>query len=184
MAASDPDAASVRAAVARNPALAVATPRDAVAGADVVVLATPFAATAQILADLADELAGTVLIDATNPVGPGFSHGLGGARSGAEAVQELAPLARVVKAFSIYGFENLEDSTYPHRDVRPAMLFCGDDAAAKAVVAELLAQLGWEPVDVGGLPQALHLEHMTLLWVHMVRADGGSPDMVWAVLRR
>ncbi|MFN6339012.1 MAG: hypothetical protein ACK41W_09875 [Cyanobacteriota bacterium] len=45
-------------------------------------------------------------------------------------------------------------------------------------------ELGWEPLDVGGLEQALHLEPMTLLWVRMVRVSGHSPHMVWAVLRR
>jgi hypothetical protein len=64
------------------------------------------------------------------------------------------------------------------------MLFCGDDAAAKETVAGLIAQLGWEPLDVGGLAQALHLEHMTLLWVRMVRVHGHSPDLVWAALKR
>jgi len=45
-------------------------------------------------------------------------------------------------------------------------------------------ELGWEPLDVGGLEQALHLEPMTLLWVRMVRVSGHSPHMVWAVSRR
>jgi 8-hydroxy-5-deazaflavin:NADPH oxidoreductase len=64
------------------------------------------------------------------------------------------------------------------------MLFCGDDARAKAAVAGLIADCGFEPVDVGGLVQALHLEHMTLLWVRMVRAEGASPNLVWGALRR
>ena len=38
--------------------------------------------------------------------------------------------------------------------------------------------------NVGGLEQALHLEHMTLLWVRMVRVNGHSPNMVWARLKR
>jgi hypothetical protein len=123
-------------------------------------------------------------VDCTNPVGPGLSHGLKSEGSGAEWVQALVPAARVVKAFSIYGFENFEDSSYPGYNVKPAMFFCGNDAAAKETVAELIAQLGWEPLDVGGLEQALHLEHMTLLWVRMVRAKGYSPHLVWAALRR
>jgi len=89
-----------------------------------------------------------------------------------------------VKAFSIYGFENFENNAYPAFNVKPAMMFCGDDAAAKAATASLISELGWEPVDVGGLEQALHLEHMTLLWVRMVRMGGRSPHLVWAALRR
>ena len=38
--------------------------------------------------------------------------------------------------------------------------------------------------NVGGAEQVLHLEHMTLLWVRMVRLGGHSPHMVWAVLTR
>jgi hypothetical protein len=92
--------------------------------------------------------------------------------------------ARVVKAFTIYGFENLDDNRFPAANVKPAMLYCGDDAAAKDTVAQLIGQLGWEPLDVGGLVQALHLEHMTLLWIRMVRMGGQSPHLVWAALRR
>ena len=96
----------------------------------------------------------------------------------------LAPQAKVVKAFSIYGFENFENSAYPGYNVKPAMLFCGNDAAAKGIVSQLIGELGWEPVDVGGIEQALHLEHMTLLWVRYVRAGKQSPHLVWAALRR
>jgi hypothetical protein len=105
-------------------------------------------------------------------------------RSGSEVVQALVPDARVVKAFTIYGFENFEDSSYPGYGVKPVMMYCGNDAAAKDVVGRLIAELGWEPLDVGGLEQALHLEHMTLLWVRMVRVMGHSPHMVWAMLSR
>ena len=60
------------------------------------------------------------------------------------------------------------------------MMYCGDDPAAKQVVSKLIEQLGWQPLDVGGMEQALHLEHMTLLWVRMVRVMGHSPSLVWA----
>ncbi|MGD9902173.1 MAG: NADPH-dependent F420 reductase [Vicinamibacterales bacterium] len=184
LAATDPASDSVRKAVARNPALRVAAPGDAVAGAAVVFLATPFQANAAALAPLAPALTGRVLVDCTNPVGPGLTHGLASAESGAAHVQRLAPGARVVKAFSIYGYENFEDNRFPAATVRPAMFFCGDDDGAKTVVAELIAALGWEPLDVGGLEQALHLEHMTLLWIRMVRVHRAPAHLVWAVLRR
>lgn len=184
LAARDADAESVRRALARNPALMVAAPAAAVAAAEAVFLATPYAANASVLSPLADALAGKVLVDCTNPVGPGLSHGLQSRQSGSAEVQALAPRARVVKAFTIYGFENLEDNRFPAANVKPAMLYCGDDAAAKQQVAGLIAQLGWQPVDAGGLEQALHLEHMTLLWIRMVRVGKRSPHLVWAALER
>jgi hypothetical protein len=162
----------------------MAAPVDAVGEADVVVLAIPFQANVEVLTPLEAALAGKVLIDCTNPIGPGLSHGLSSRQSGTEMIQTLLPDTRVVKAFSIYGFENFADSSFPGYGVKPVMMFCGNDATAKAVVADLLEQLGWEPLDVGGAEQALHLEHMTLLWVRMVRMGGRSPRTVWAVLKR
>jgi len=184
LAADDAASDSVKKALARNPDLGLAPVAEAVRRAEVVFLATPFQANEDVLRGLSAALAGKVLVDCTNPVGPGLRHGLGSAQSGSERVQALVPDAHVVKAFSIYGFENFEDSAYPAYNVKPAMLFCGGDAAAKKTVGGLIAQLGWEPVDVGGLEQALHLEHMTLLWVRMLRAGGASPHLVWAALRR
>lgn len=184
LAARDAASEGVRKALGRNARLAVAEPAAAVRAADVVFLATPFQANESALRPLASELAGKILVDCTNPVGPGLTHGLGSVQSGTEWIQALLPGTKVVKAFTIYGFENFENSSYPGYGVRPAMFYCGNDAAAKASVATLIAELGWEPLDVGGVQQALHLEHMTLLWVRMVRMGGHSPRIVWAVLRR
>lgn len=184
LAARDASSEGVMKALARNPKLKAAEPAVAVRAADVVFLATPFQADEAVLRPLAKELAGKILVDCTNPVGPGLTHGLGNTQSGTEMIQALLPEANVVKAFTIYGFENFENSSYPGYGVKPMMMFCGNDPAAKATVATLIAELGWEPLDVGGAQQALHLEHMTLLWVRMVRMGGHSPHMVWAVLRR
>lgn len=184
LAAKDPNSDSVRKALTRNANLRVAAPKGAVRDAEVVFLATPFQANEAAVTAVADELRGKILVDCTNPVGPNLSHGLDSAQSGSAMMQALVPATKVVKAFTIYGFENFEDSSYPAYNVKPVMMYCGEDAAAKAVVGDLIRQLGWEPLDVGSLDQALHLEHMTLLWVRMVRVDGHSPDMVWAVLRR
>lgn len=184
IAASDPGSDSVRKLRTRNPALKTSQPVEAVSGAEVVFLATPFQANVDVLTPLKQELAGKILIDCTNPIGPGLSHGLASKQSGTEVVQALLPDTRVVKAFSIYGFENFEDNSFPGAGIKPVMMFCGNDKSAKATVATLLVDLGWEPLDVGGAEQALHLEHMTLLWVRMARMGGHSPHMVWAVLTR
>ena len=184
LAAPDPGSVSLGKALARNPGLRQAPPMDAVRGASAVFLATPFQAAREALGSVAEELKGKILVDCTNPVGAGLKHGLDSIQSGSEAIQGWAPEARVVKAFTIYGYENFENSSYPGYNVKPAMMLCGNDIAAKQAVSGLAEQLGWEPLDVGGLEQALHLEHMTLLWVRMVRAKGGSPNLVWAALRR
>ncbi|HEX6953862.1 MAG TPA: NAD(P)-binding domain-containing protein, partial [Agromyces sp.] len=155
---------------------------EAVAGADLVILAVPFRAVHEVLTPLRGALEGRVLVDATNAVGPGFTHGAGDGRSAAEVVASLAPTARVVKAFSIYGAEIYAGPPRAAGDVRPAMLIAGDDDAAKQVVAGLLDRMGWDPVDTGPLAQALHLEHLTLLWLRMVRGGDRPATLTWAVL--
>ena len=184
IAARDANSDSVKTAITKYPDLQVASPQTAVADADVVFLATPFAANQTALAEAGD-LSGKVLVDCTNPVGANLTHGLNSERSGAEVVQSLVPTAKVVKAFTIYGFENFENNTYPgYGDLKPAMLIAGDDAAAKQIVSTLCQELGWEPVDAGNLTMSLHLEHMTLLWIQMARVQGLGAGFVWAMLRK
>ncbi len=86
-----------------------------------------------------------MLVDCTNPVGPDLSHGLASARSGSAVIQAQVPGCRVVKAFTIYGFENFEDIPYPAYNVIPVMLDCGHDGDATAAVAPLIRALGWNP---------------------------------------
>ncbi|MBL8235451.1 MAG: prephenate dehydrogenase/arogenate dehydrogenase family protein, partial [Bryobacterales bacterium] len=63
LAAHDPQSESVKKALGRNGGLKVATPREAVSGAEVVFLATPFAANAAAIAAVAEEIRGKVIVD-------------------------------------------------------------------------------------------------------------------------
>jgi 8-hydroxy-5-deazaflavin:NADPH oxidoreductase len=184
IAARDPQSPKVQSALSRNAKLLVQEPLEAVAAADIVFLATPFAAIEPALTPLKSLLNNKILVDCTNPVGANLTHGLQSQISGGETIQQLVPDARVVKAFTIYGYENFEDNNYPgYGDLKPAMLIAGNDPTAKLVVAGFCEQLGWEPIDTGNLAMSLHLEHMTLLWIKMAGAQrkGG---FVWARLQR
>lgn len=184
LAARDPNSDAVRKAQTRNASLKAVPMDQAIRDAEVVFLATPYFSNEQAISPIADALAGKILVDCTNPVGAGLTHALDSQQSGAQALQTLASKASVVKAFTIYGFENFENNQYPGYGIQPVMLFCGDSSEAKIKISGLISQLGWDPLDVGGLEQALHLEHMTLMWIRMVRLKGYSPNLVWAALRR
>lgn len=173
------------ATVAGDPRLrgvAVAPAPDAIARADLVIVALPFGVVAEAIPPLAPALAGKAVIDATNPVGPGLAHALGGT-SGAARVAAAAPGAGVVKAFNIYGAENLGGLPIAPGAPRPLMPYAGDDVPAKATAAEFIAGLGWEPMDAGPLSAALDLEHLALLWIRMVRMGGVDGHLVWSALR-
>jgi hypothetical protein len=184
IAARDLNSDSVKSAVSQNPALKAKGIQEAAAEAEVIFLATPFSATEAAL-KRAGELIGKTVVDCTNPIGPGLTHGLENERSGGEYVQGLVPEANVVKAFTIYGFENFIDSTYPgYGDLKPVMLIAGNNGQAKQTVSTLCQELGWQPVDTGDISMSLHLEHMTLLWVKMARVQGRGAGFVWAMLTR
>jgi predicted dinucleotide-binding enzyme len=185
IAAHNPESKSVLEAFKRNSELIVKSLIEAVQEAEIVFLATPFNAIETALAPVKSLLDGKILVDCTNPVGANLSHGLQSQISGSETVQEFVPNAHVVKAFTIYGFENFEDSTYAgYGDLKPAMLIAGNNQTAKEMVSSLCSQLGWEPVDTGKLSMSLHLEHMTLLWIQMARVQGKCSGFVWAMLQR
>lgn len=185
IAAPNPQSQTVRAALKRNPALLLDSPLEAIKDVEVVFLATPFGAIESALTPVASALNGKILVDCTNPVGANLMHGLQSQTSGSETVQKLVPEARVVKAFTIYGYENFEDNNYPgYGDLKPAMLIAGNDLSAKKVVADLCRELGWEAIDTGNLAMSLHLEHMTLLWIQMARVQGRGAGFVWAMLQR
>lgn len=173
---------TVQEAINKNPAFIAKTIQEAIDDADIIFLATPFFINEQLLKPL--HFQNKVLIDCTNPVGQGISHGLNSIMSGAEKIQEWAKNAQVVKAFTIYGFENLLDSRFTHYKVKPVMMIAGNDSKSKVLVAQLNHDLGFETLDTGNLDQALHLEHMTLLWVKMVRRDGHHPNFTWAYLEK
>jgi 8-hydroxy-5-deazaflavin:NADPH oxidoreductase len=185
IAARDPQSQTVLAALSRNPNLLVQSPLEAIESAEVMFLVTPFSAVESALTPLKSALSGKILIDCINPVGANLSHGLQSRNSSSEIIQQLVPDAHVVKAFTIYGYENFEDSHYPgYGDLKPAMLIAGNDPTAKGVVAELCQQLGWEPVDTGKIAMSLHLEHMALLWISMAGSQRGNTGFVWARLKR
>lgn len=178
----DGNSETVKKALEQNDNFSVKKIQEAIDEAEVVFLATPFHANEEILKSLTFN--GKVLVDCTNPVGMGISHGLKSEISGSEKVQEWAPDAKVVKAFTIYGFENFIDSNFPNYNVKPVMMIAGNDTEAKNIVSKINADMGYETLDTGKLDQALHLEHMTLLWVKMARRDGHHPNFAWAYLEK
>ena len=165
-------------ALARAIGASVATIPASLADADVIVLATPFAAVPAVAAALPD-WAGRLVIDCTNPIGPGFKLLHGHTDSGSEAVARLLPGARVVKSFSAQGAEVLAHPVY--HGVAASNFYCGDDAEAKAVVKQLVEDVGFEAIDAGGLSSARFLEPITMLWITMSRTLGR--DFAFKVLR-
>lgn len=159
-----------------------ATPAEAVAASDVVLVATPWPATRDAVAG-AGSLAGKVVIDATNPLLPDLSGmEVGTTTSGAEMVAQWAPGAKVVKAFNTVGSNIMGDPAFGA--VRPVLFYCGDDDGAKQQVRALAVELGFDAQDAGPLRQARVLEPFALLWISLAVQLGFGREIAFAFLRR
>lgn len=148
---------------------------------EVLVLAVPWQAVPAVLKE-ASPLLGTILLDVTNPLrtdGPGLA--IGHTTSGAEEIAKLAPDARVVKAFNHVYWKNLDSRKFMTQ--RPTLFYCGDDAAAKRVAAQLGQDLGFEPIDAGPLTSARYLEPLAALWIELANYRGLGPDITFGLLR-
>lgn len=142
-----------------GPGVTAATVTDAVAGADVVLLAVPWGSVTQAV-QTTGPLAGVVVIDATNPYGPGGPPGAKG-DTASERVRRLIPQARVVKTFNAMAAGRLNRAGGAGEAggaTRLAMPLAGDDTEAKQVVARLVADAGFDPVDTGGLREGGRLQ--------------------------
>jgi 8-hydroxy-5-deazaflavin:NADPH oxidoreductase len=159
----------------------LASVRDAAKDAEVVVLATPYAANPAAIASAGD-LSGKILIDVTNAIGPGLTLAVGFNTSGAEEVAKLAPRARVYKAMNQVGFEVMADPNYAAG--KPVMFVAGDDPAGKKVVLELVSSLGFEAIDAGELAIARLLEPYAMLWIHLMARRNQGRNFAFSLLRR
>ncbi|MBL1067854.1 NADPH-dependent F420 reductase [Streptomyces sp. 7-21] len=138
--------------------------------ADVVVLALPYPAVVDVVADYGTALAGSVLVDVSNPVDLATLDTLTvppGTSAAERIAAEAAPGAPVVKAFNTTFASTLLTGQVAGQALD--VLIAGDAADAKMTVAELAASGGLRPLDVGPLRRARELEAFQLL--HMAAQD-------------
>lgn len=152
---------------------------EAVREAEVVVLAVPWAAVPDVIKQGGD-WKGKILIDCTNPIGPGFELAVGHNTSAGEQVASLAAGARVAKAFNTTGFGNMHNPVYGGKPV--TMFYASDDPAAQKAAEQLVRDVGFEPVFAGPLKVARYLEPLAMLWIGLTPRL--SLDFALTVVRR
>ncbi len=162
----------------------VKAPAEAVKGAEIVVIATPWSATQAAVQGLGS-LRSKIVIDCTNPLGMGsdcLQMVLGFDTSAGEQVASWAPGAFVFKTLNTTGASNMATAT--EYAVKPMMLVAGDDVTKKAVVMELVGELGFEPVDAGPLKNARLLEPFAMVWIDQAMKRGRGRDFAFALVSR
>jgi predicted dinucleotide-binding enzyme len=124
------------------------SPADAVAFGDIVVVSVPWRVVPDAL-DQAGDLRGTIVVDTTNQFGPGPMPEDGQTAAAFNAARMTG--ARYVKSFNTLTSAFQEQTASRSGDDRVVQWICGDDPEAKAIVADLIEQMGYVPVDLGGI---------------------------------
>jgi NADPH-dependent F420 reductase len=142
-------------------------------GGEVVVLAVYYPNTKDAVGQYADQLAGKVVVDIANPLDTqtwdSLATPLGS--SSAEETQQLLPQGTpVVKAFNTTFAGTLVDGQVAGQQLD--VLIAGDDDAAKQKVAQLAADGGLRPIDVGPLRRAQQLEQLGFLHISLQQPRG------------
>lgn len=156
--------------------------REAAAFGEVLLLGVPWGSVEQIL-KTCGSLDGKVLIDCINPLQNDYkSLAIGFTTSAAEEIANWAPGAKVVKAFNTISDKVIRLGPEFGNEIATAF-YCGNDPAAKAVVAELSKDLGFDPIDTGNLCMARYLEPMTALFIN-VAMNGMGSNIAFKLLKR
>lgn len=163
--------------------LARAVSLEGARGADFVVLAVPASAAADVMQQ-AGGFPGSIVLDATNPLtwSAGPVHAPPKEGSLAAHLAHRFPGARLVKTFNTFGAEFHGEPAVAGTPVD--LYLAGDDAGAKERTAALARRLGFEPVDVGPLRNAQHLESLAILWIHLATVGGQGRQIAFKLLRR
>lgn len=150
--------------------------------ASVIIYAGPFEQAQRILRVIKN-FDGRILVDCTNPLNTTFDGlQLGHTESAGEKMAEWAVGARVVKSFNTTSVATMDNPAYGEHIA--TQFYCGDDAAAKQVVAGLIADLGMEPVDAGPLQNSRYLEATAMLYIHLAMRGGWGGNCALKILRR
>ncbi|MBC8122125.1 MAG: NADPH-dependent F420 reductase [Gemmatimonadaceae bacterium] len=166
-----------------GPGANVGTPREAVEFGEVVLLAVPWQAVTDALAQ-AGSLAGKLLFSSVNALKSDFSGlDIGTTTSAAEWIAERTPGATVVEALPVNA-ELLHSPSLRFGTQVPSVFYCGDDANAKATVARLLTDAGMDPIDAGPLVRARLVEPAGFLVAQVGYGLGVGPNVALKLLRR
>jgi 8-hydroxy-5-deazaflavin:NADPH oxidoreductase len=150
---------------------------DALTG-DVVVLAIPYGAIDDVIAEYGDQLSGKAVVDITNPVDWNSFTPLDiEAGSAAAEIAQKAPGAKVVKAFNTTFAGTLATGTVAGQPLD--VFLASDDEGAKATVRDLVETGGLRAVDAGPLARAHELE--ALGYLHMAVQQGLDTGFASAV---
>src|SRR5438128_7793643 len=156
------------------------TPREAAQEADAVLLAVHWSRVDDVLKQAGD-VSGKVVVSCSLPMNADDTDlVIAHTSSGAEELAKKVRKARVVSAFGTVPSEVLFDVFEARRKTsRPSLVYCGDDTKSKKIAADLIRDVGFDPVDAGPLRIARYTEPFALLVAQLAYEGDEGPELAY-----
>jgi predicted dinucleotide-binding enzyme len=147
---------------------------EALAAADVVLVAVPGGAVDQLVEENSAALDGKIIIDAANKIGSG------GPLNSLATFEAKTPNARVYRAFNTLGWENFDNPVIG--GLQADLFYCGPDHDDRQLIDRLISDVGLRPVWVGGLQEIDHVDALLWLWFALARNRGYGRHLAFKLL--
>jgi predicted dinucleotide-binding enzyme len=135
--------------------------KTAIKEADIVVLSVWFSTIQELFKQYATELQGKIIFDPSNPIAPdgngGFKKIIGANESAGQILKGQLPNgAKLVKALGSLGVGSLAAEAF--QNPSKVLFYASDDTSVNSAVEMLIKDNGFEPVNIGGIDQAIKME--------------------------
>jgi len=156
------------------------SPLEAALEADAILLAVHWSRLDEVLSQVGD-LSGKIIVSCCVPLNiENTELVVAHTSSGAEVIANKIPGARIVAAFQAVPSEVFFDVFEARQSAtRPSLVYCGDDANSKAIAAQLIRDVGFDPVDAGPLCIARYTEPFAMLIAQLAYEGPGGPELAY-----
>jgi predicted dinucleotide-binding enzyme len=168
--------------------VSLSTPDEALVKGDIVVLAVPGSAVEEVITTYAELLDHKIIIDATNK----FRNlekflvtriwDKSETKNSLATLQENVPHAQVYRAFNSYGWEPFADPIF--EGIQADLFYCGPDGQTRAVIEQLITEIGLQPVYLGGTDQIEVVDNILWLWSNLAHNQKKGRNLALKVLTR
>jgi predicted dinucleotide-binding enzyme len=160
------------------------TAGEAAREADALLLAVHWSRVDDVLKQAGD-VSGKVIVNCSLPMNADDTDlVIAHTSSGSEALAQKVPKARIVSAFNTVPSEVLFGVFEARRKAtKPSLVYCGDDARSKKIAAELIQDVGFDPIDAGPLRVARYTEPFTLLIAQLAYEGDEGPELAYRFVR-
>ncbi len=156
------------------------TPGEAVEASDVLLLAVNWSQMDDVLKQAGD-LSGKTIVSCSLPLNASNSDFvIAHTSSGAETLAKRFPKTRFVLAFNTIPSEVLFDVFEQRSQAnKPSMMYCGDDSKAKKIAAQLIRDIGFDPLDIGALKMARYCEPFSMIIAEIAYGGARGPRVAY-----